>query len=193
MSLHPSVIITLIVVSGVLVTSIIYWLARPLLNIFKAYHDLSQHTQRMETEHRVISLQLLEAETARELAQRQALSFAEGARSLLRQVAEAHLEPAWTPSQAELQFLQKYIGGRPTTYREPKVEVWHLLGQYFNEEELRSLCFELGVDFDNIPGSIKEAKAQGLTELMWRTGELGNLVDLAKEKRPNLIWPSIGI
>ena len=42
------------------------------------------------------------------------------------------------------------------------------LDEHFDKEELRLLCFDLGVDFDNLPGDSKAIKAMELVALMER-------------------------
>lgn len=61
-----------------------------------------------------------------------------------------------------------------------------LLTENFDLEELRTLAFDLGVDFDNLRGEGKEAKARELVAYLERSGRLGELVDVIRELRPRL-------
>lgn len=57
-----------------------------------------------------------------------------------------------------------------------------------NEEELRTLCFDLNVDFDNLPGRNKASKIRELIDLMRRNGRLPQLITQLQQIRPSLTW-----
>ena len=59
---------------------------------------------------------------------------------------------------------------------------------YFDEDELRSLCFFLSVDFDILSGDNKLAKARELILYLQRRGKLNLLTEKCKELRPNGTW-----
>jgi hypothetical protein len=46
-----------------------------------------------------------------------------------------------------------------------------LLTEYFNLEELRALCFDLGLDYDELRGEVKSAKARELITVMLRQNQ----------------------
>lgn len=58
----------------------------------------------------------------------------------------------------------------------------------FNDGELRTLCFDLGVDYDNLPGDGKENKARELISYCERHGNVVELVNRCIEVRPNTSW-----
>jgi hypothetical protein len=61
-----------------------------------------------------------------------------------------------------------------------------LLVAHFSLDELRTLCFALNLEFDELPPSGKSAKARGLVEMCQR---LRRLVELAEEllvQRPKI-------
>jgi len=60
----------------------------------------------------------------------------------------------------------------------------------FNWEELRTLCQDLRVDFDSLPGEGKEAKARELVAYMDRHSRLDDLVAILKRERPRA-WQSL--
>ena len=61
------------------------------------------------------------------------------------------------------------------------------LVNYFDLEELRTLCFDLGVDFDELKGSGKVAKARELVQHWQRHGNLDQLVDAIHQQRGTVI------
>jgi hypothetical protein len=63
--------------------------------------------------------------------------------------------------------------------------------RYFNLEDIRMLCFDLGVDFDSVPGNEKSSKIRELITALGRNGRLPELLDLVQQKRRNVAWPPI--
>lgn len=54
--------------------------------------------------------------------------------------------------------------------------------------ELQTLCFELGVDYECIAGEGKAGKARELVLFFERTGNLGQLLTYCQTARPNYPW-----
>ena len=63
--------------------------------------------------------------------------------------------------------------------------------QYFNFEELKTICFDLGFDFDSLPGDGSAAKIRELLILVARQGRLESLLSRVREERPNIPWPPV--
>ena len=61
-----------------------------------------------------------------------------------------------------------------------------LVTQGFNLDELKSLCFDLGIAFDNLAGETLDAKARELVAYHQRRGELSRLLSVIRARRPNL-------
>lgn len=64
----------------------------------------------------------------------------------------------------------------------------HNLSTAFDREELRSLCRELNVFYDNLPAEGNEGKARELIAYMERRGRLPELIAHAAGKREKLTW-----
>lgn len=65
-----------------------------------------------------------------------------------------------------------------------------LLRQSFNEEELRELCLELGIDFEDLPASMgKKGKCIALIKLCAHENKLTPLIGLCQAKRAHITWP----
>lgn len=62
------------------------------------------------------------------------------------------------------------------------------LAIYFNEQEIRDLCFELSVDYEDLGGEGKSARARELTLLLERQGRLQDLEKMCRELRPAVAW-----
>ena len=61
----------------------------------------------------------------------------------------------------------------------------------FNEDELRTLCFDLGVEYEDLDAIARDGKARELVATMHRAGRLGELVSACRKQRPNTPWPSL--
>ncbi len=68
------------------------------------------------------------------------------------------------------------------------VAIRQRLSNNFNLEELKTLCFDLGVDFDNLPGVTKDEKARELVVTLGRSGGLQHLLKRGQELRPHVVW-----
>lgn len=58
----------------------------------------------------------------------------------------------------------------------------------FGDEELRSLCFDLGVDYADLPAEGKDGKARELVASLERRGRVPELVKMCRKLRPNVEW-----
>jgi hypothetical protein len=65
------------------------------------------------------------------------------------------------------------------------------LQQYFNINGLKTICFEMGIDYENFSPR-KDVFARELIEDCERNQRLKELQQLCQEKRPNVDW-SVGI
>lgn len=64
-----------------------------------------------------------------------------------------------------------------------------LLTEYFTIDELKTLCFDLGIDFEELSGKTKSAKARELVSYAHRIGRFQDLLIKAKSERLHLPWP----
>lgn len=66
-------------------------------------------------------------------------------------------------------------------------ELRRVLTERFDLEELRNLCFDLGIDFDNLRGEGKAAKARELVAYLQRRQELERLIVAIRRERGEII------
>lgn len=59
----------------------------------------------------------------------------------------------------------------------------------FNLSELKTLCFDLGIDFEVLGGDGKEDKARELISFLDRRGKVKILIEYCTLVRPHFIWP----
>ena len=62
------------------------------------------------------------------------------------------------------------------------------ISRHFNLDELRALCYDLGLEYENLRGETRDARALALVELCARRDKSGQLLQLCREKRPSLTW-----
>ena len=72
-----------------------------------------------------------------------------------------------------------------------KAELRQKIIQYFSEEEVRTLCFDLGVEYADLPATGRAAKVRELVALMEDHGRLPELLAQLHRRRPNVDWPEI--
>jgi hypothetical protein len=53
--------------------------------------------------------------------------------------------------------------------------------EHFNDDELRDLCFELGIDYESLTGSGKSAKARELVSFCERHGRFADLEQVSRQ------------
>jgi hypothetical protein len=58
----------------------------------------------------------------------------------------------------------------------------------FSDTELHDLCFDMGIDYEDLPGEGRAAKARELVAYMDRRGRIAELAQKGSELRPNVEW-----
>ncbi len=71
---------------------------------------------------------------------------------------------------------------------EAELKLYSGLVSYFNEEELRDLCFQLGIDYETLPGDSKTIKARELVAYHERRNRIESLSQVCHQLRPNVVW-----
>ncbi len=65
--------------------------------------------------------------------------------------------------------------------------------ELFNENELRDLCFDLGLDYENLPPGGKKDKARELVTYFIRRNRVTYFVSVFREKRPHVALEDIAV
>ncbi len=71
---------------------------------------------------------------------------------------------------------------------EELAQLRQLLVDHFNEGELRTLCFDLGVDYENLPPGGKADKARELVAHLERRNQIPELLEMGRRLRPDVDW-----
>ena len=69
-------------------------------------------------------------------------------------------------------------------------QLLNILTANFNREELKTLAFELGVDFDEFPDKGKTSQARDLIQHLQRRQRLNDLIAWGQQQRPKIEWPT---
>jgi len=64
----------------------------------------------------------------------------------------------------------------------------HKLRECFNESELRDICFDLQIDYEELPGQEVKTKTIEVILYLERRGRLSELVNMCKQLRPDISW-----
>lgn len=65
-------------------------------------------------------------------------------------------------------------------------KLFQILCDHFDLEELRTLCFHLNVEYDDLRGEGRLAKARELIKFMQRTDQLNFLWNTIQQVRPDI-------
>ncbi len=77
---------------------------------------------------------------------------------------------------------------RETPDRQRLTRLREMLIAHFDEGELKTLCFDLGESYENLPGEGKANKARELVAYFERRGHIPELTDRVRKSRPNVSW-----
>lgn len=76
---------------------------------------------------------------------------------------------------------------RPATTDIDRIKLKQILVDYFNDDELRDLAFELTIDYESLPGAGKSGKARELVAFAERRGRFAEVVALVHRLRPGVL------
>lgn len=108
---------------------------------------------------------------------------------------------AMTAEQLQ-QIVSKVMGAAGQEARSVEREAWsveeenrsgwmrlgRLLDAHFDLGELKLLCADLGIEWENLAGERRVEKAYALVAYCGRSGRLSELVDLCRQERPGVEW-----
>lgn len=96
----------------------------------------------------------------------------------------------WVQQYAQLasqrQKLHMPANGRHHDFTDP-AKLRLILTDYFSFDDLKTLCFDLGLDIEDLPGSSKQGKVIGLIEYWRNRRELGRLIQAIRQERGAIV------
>ena len=66
-----------------------------------------------------------------------------------------------------------------------------MIAQHFDEDELRTLCLLLDIDYESLGGAGKRARAERLVGYLDRRGRVDELLEKLDQLRPRVAWPTV--
>ena len=97
----------------------------------------------------------------------------------------------WTPEPVKKIKTPPIIKESTTSDTELALlrKIRQIFATRYNESELRSLCFDLGMDYTTLPGKGREDKVIELITYFNRRKQIRELIRLGKQQRPDIAWP----
>ena len=102
---------------------------------------------------------------------------------------EASSERAFDQTEYELTYGRRV--GNMTLSQAQVVELNNKMKLYYSLDEIKALCFTMGIDFESLPGEGKDAKIRELIAFCQRRGRDEELVDKVRAERPLVAWPGV--
>ena len=78
-----------------------------------------------------------------------------------------------------------------THQRNQLADLRRALDERLSDGELRTLCFDLSIDYDNLPGTTKADKIRELIIYLSRRGNLSLLSTVGKNLRSDIFWEDL--
>jgi len=78
-----------------------------------------------------------------------------------------------------------------TGTKEHAVRLRRTLVARFDKSELCTLCFEMGIESENLPGETREVLARELVAYCVRHGQIPKLVEVGRRLRPDISWEDV--
>lgn len=94
-----------------------------------------------------------------------------------------------TESQQQLVTgARKQVLQKTEIAQESIIQLRTIFSQRFNEEELRTFCFQLQIDYDDLPALGKSNKARELVQYLQRRGRVLDILHAGESIRPDIAW-----
>jgi hypothetical protein len=160
-----------------------------LSDLTEAYNSLSKRVRELEAEGTADRAQIRNLEKRIQGSVRILSLLGDGLRALSHQIIEAGDLPRWTPPKE----AEGWLNGSPAVHDELDtnglaVAAHQILWKSFSYDELAQLCFEAGINTEDLPGG-HQARAREMVLVFKREWRLPELVEMIKVKRPHVPWP----
>jgi len=63
-----------------------------------------------------------------------------------------------------------------------------ILAVRFSKSELRTLCFDLGIEYETLPGETKQDIARELVVHCGRRSQIPQIIEVGRQLRPDIPW-----
>ena len=96
------------------------------------------------------------------------------------------------PLYAGEMLVAYFIGARESTdaiAQEKLVTLKTKIGESFNNDDLKSLCFELNIPYEDLDATTLESRILSLIGFAQRNGRLADLTNYCRRNRDHITWP----
>lgn len=100
---------------------------------------------------------------------------------------EKHIAGVVQAAKSKFSGIERIAAATPQLPVINKIELSKLIRQHYDLGEFKSLCFELQVAYDDLPGETLTNRVEALVEYLERRGRVQELFNLIKQQRPNAI------
>lgn len=101
-------------------------------------------------------------------------------------------EPIWAlePGSVDVQAADEAVVRRALErkYRAELRQLRHNLATRFREGELKTLSFDLGIEYDDLPGEGRADKTRELVACLERRDRITDLIGVGRQRRPDIPW-----
>ena len=80
---------------------------------------------------------------------------------------------------------------QPLSERQYRLNLWNLLLEHFSEPEVRGLCFDLSLEYDDLGGRGRSDNVREFIDYLARRGRIVELIEICREKRPLSDWDDL--
>jgi len=102
-----------------------------------------------------------------------------------------HVQPRRVPPAGASAQTPDQVPFRTAPQRGYLARLRQILATRFSEEDLQTLCFDLGVDYDDLPAQGKAGKARELIAYLEHRVRIPELVETGKRLRPDIPWDDL--
>jgi|GEM_PF-3080741 len=110
----------------------------------------------------------------------------------MRRLSNREVVAAGCHLDFHLNAMKPAQDARPTN-KPPAAALRDLIVTYFNEDEVRSLAFDLGLDYESLSGTGKIGKSGALIQQAARNSKVIDLVQQCRSLRPEANWNDVGV
>ena len=177
-------IAALIIIVTVVATAVFIYTQQP-RDLPETVRLLSQQVRELEAEAAANRGEFRQMEKRIYDAVRLIDKLSDGVKELTSQIVQDGGVPVWElPTDARLLLEMPPKERR----RDTEHKLAQHFGEFFDETELVGVCMELGLRYDQLHGSIPQAKAQALVYWAANRNRLDDLAKIGKRERPFLDW-----
>ncbi len=119
-----------------------------------------------------------------------AIFIPEGENRTMAQMSLEHRNSISTRKLAVAEFFTQFLQEEQANLLlQNRIRLRELMTRHFSKAELEALCFDLGIDKDDLPGGVKKELAQEIILYCERHDKLEMLLDVCRAQRPSTEWP----